>query len=316
MRNLNFRELMSFSEVARQKSFTKAAATLGVSPPTLSESLRALEDRLGVRLVNRTTRSVALTEAGERLLQELDPLMVGIVSALDRATDYGGTARGRLRLLISRALADLIIGPLVPEFLAAYPEIDLELIVEDKHLDLIADRIDAGIQIGERIEKDMVALRLMNPFDLGLMAAPSYIERHGMPDSLDDLRRHVCVRLRSSWDGAIHPWRLRDGPRDVDTVVDGPVVVNDLRIAAMIVVGGAGIGLLPLGLIGQALQSGALTRVLPTWRSVVDGVYLYHPSRRQPPAALRVFIEFMRSHRRGLTSLLNDQLGGRRQVVM
>jgi DNA-binding transcriptional LysR family regulator len=296
VRRAQFGELMAFVEVARQRSFTRAAATLGLSPPTLSQSLRSLEEKLGVRLLNRTTRSVSLTDAGEQLLLQIDPLLEGIDGALDALTQFRGTPRGRLRLVVARTAAILIVSPIVPEFLAAYPDIELEVIVEDTQADLVANRIDAGIQVGERIEKDMIATRLIDPFEMVAVAAPAYLAQHPGPIAPADLRTHSCIRQRSSWDGAIHPWMLQRGDERLEVAVNGPFIVNDLRVMAGSVLGGVGIGLIPDSLAKPFLDAGRLVRVLDGWAARMSGVYLYYPSRHQIPATLRALIDFMRTH--------------------
>jgi DNA-binding transcriptional LysR family regulator len=288
---------MAFAEVARQRSFARAAAALGIAPPTLSNALRTLEDKLGVRLLNRTTRSVALTEAGNELLGRLDPVLSGLDAALDELTSLRGSPTGRLRLLVVRTAAMLTVGPLVPDFLAAYPGIELEMLVEDTNIDLVRHHIDAGIQIGERIDKDMIALRLVEPFEMRLVATPSYLQRYPPPLDPTQLSAHDCVRLRSAWDGTIHPWVLQRGGDRTEIPTHGPLIVNDLRVMANAVAGGVGIGLLPDVLAGPLLESGALVSVLSEWISPVSGLYIYHPSRRHTPAPLGAFIDFIRSRK-------------------
>jgi DNA-binding transcriptional LysR family regulator len=297
MRSVEMRELLAFAGVARHLNFTRAAAELGISPPTLSQCIKALEDKLGVRLLTRTTRSVALTEAGAHLLARSEDIFRNFEGALDELTRFGKAPSGDLRLLVSRTAATVMVGPLMGAFFDVYPDIHIEMIVDDLHLDLVANRIDAGIQVGERIEKDMIAIRLVAPFEQVLMASPRYLEGSPAPASPPELRRHTCIRLRSPWDGTVQPWKLQNGAEQVEVAVDGPCIVNDLRVLATVVAGGAGIGLLPPALVESLLSNGMLVRILEGWCNPVSGLYLYHPSRRQVPAALSAFINFMRDRK-------------------
>jgi len=297
MQKPELRELVAFAEVARQLNFTRAAAALGVSLPSLSQSLRGLEEKLGVRLLTRTTRSVSLTEAGAQLLADLDPVLQGLDTALDALTSFRDGPGGRLRILASRTAAMIMVGPLVGRFLTAYPDIELEMLVDDLHLDLAAHRIYAGIQVGERIEKDMIALRLVDPFEEVLMAAPAYLRTRTRPQKPEDLRDHWCVRRRSSWDGTVQPWVLQRGDEKAAPAVGAHFVANDLRVLATSITGGAGIGLLPKVLVRDVLETGALVPVLEEWCSPISGIYLFYPSRRQIPAPLGAFISFMRDNK-------------------
>lgn len=297
MRSVELRELLAFAGVARHLNFTRAAAELGISPPTLSQCIKALEDKLGVRLLTRTTRSVSLTEAGAHLLARSEDIFRNFEATLDELTRFGKAPSGHLRLLVSRTAATVMVGPVMAAFFDVYPEIHIEMIVDDLHLDLVANRIDAGIQVGERIEKDMVAIRLVAPFEQVLMASPRYLERSPAPASPAELRHHSCIRLRSPWDGTVQPWKLQSGTEQVEVAVEGPCIVNDLRVLATVVAGGAGIGLLPPALVESLLSNGALVRILEGWGNPVSGLYLYHPSSRQVPAALRAFINFMRDRK-------------------
>lgn len=293
------RELVAFVEVARQLNFTRAAASLGVSAPTFSQTLRGLEEKIGVRLLMRTTRSVSLTDAGAEFLASLEPLLDNLGNVLDGLNKFRSETGGRLRILGSRTASTILVGPLIGRFLVAHPEIELELLVDDLHVDLVESRIDAGIQVGERIEKDMIAVRLVEPFDEVLMASPEYLKNRPAPRSPDELTNHWCVRLRSSWDGTVRPWTLTNRDAKVETTTAAHFVANDLRVLASAVQGGGGIGLMPKVLVKDALAAGELVQVLEGWNSPVSGIYLFYPSRRQLPAALDAFIKFMRDNKPG-----------------
>ncbi|WP_246529587.1 LysR family transcriptional regulator [Microvirga zambiensis] len=297
------RELVAFVEVARRLNFTRAAANLGVSVPTFSQTLRGLEEKIGVRLLTRTTRSVSLTDAGIEFLASLEPLLENLDIALDGLNRFRSETGGRLRVLGSRAASTLIVGPLIARFLSEHPDIELEMLVDDLHIDLVEHRIDAGIQIGERIDKDMLAIRLVEPFEEVLMASPDYLRNRVAPHTPANLAEHWCVRLRSSWDGTLRQWTLTNGEEKAEPSTGAHFVANDLRVLASVVRSGGGIGLFPKVLVRDALASGELVQVLEGWSSWVSGIYLFHPSKRQMPAALDAFIRFMRKNKPGPDSL-------------
>jgi DNA-binding transcriptional LysR family regulator len=295
MRGTQFAELSAFVAVAEHRNFTKAAAQLGISRPSLSHTIRSLEERLGVRLLNRTTRSVALTDAGERLLADTQPVLDGIDRAIEGVNAFRDKPSGTLRLSMTRIAASLIIGPLLPQFLAKYPDIKLEISAADTHGDIVSSHFDAGISIGERIAKDMIAVRVLDDQRLMAVAAPAYLARHPRPETPQDLHGHNCVRLRSDWDGTIHSWHLEDAGRRLEMAVDGSLVLNDWSLLLNAVLAGIGIGYAPELLTSSHVADGSLVRLLENWCGHVSGVFLYYPSRRQMPGALRAFIDFMRA---------------------
>jgi DNA-binding transcriptional LysR family regulator len=295
MRGSEFSELSAFVAVAEHASFTRAAAHLGIATATLSQSVRKFEERLGVRLLNRTTRSVSLTAAGERLLVDAQPILDGISQAIESVNAFRDKPMGALRLSMTRPAAWSIIAPILPKFLAAFPEIKLEISADDGHSDIVSGRFDAGIQLGERIAKDMIAVRLLDPFRRRVVAAPAYLAKRPHPSSPEDLKGHDCVRLRLDWDGALQPWVFENTSGNVEVAVDGTFIVNDLYLALSAVVGGVGIGYLPEPLIASLLDSGELVPLLGDQCAHFSGVFLYYSSRRQVPGPLRAFIEFMRS---------------------
>jgi DNA-binding transcriptional LysR family regulator len=294
MRGTRFAELSAFVAVAEHRNFTKAATLLGVSPSTLSETVRSFEERLGVRLLNRTTRSVALTEAGERLLIDAQPLLNGIDKAIEAVNSFRDKPIGALRLSMSRAAAVAMVGPLLPQFLAKFPEIKLEVNVDDTHSDIVGGRFDAGIRIGERIAKDMIAVRLLDKIRWMAVASPAYLARHPAPATLEDLHAHNCVRLRWDWDGSIQPWVFENAGRRLEVPVSGSLILNDIYLVLNAVLDGIGIGYISELLISKRVADGQLVPPLGDWYGY-RAVYLYYPSRRHVPGPLRAFIDFMRT---------------------
>jgi DNA-binding transcriptional LysR family regulator len=294
MRGTQFAELSAFVAVAEHRNFTKAAAQLGISPSTLSQTIRLFEERLGVRLLNRTTRSVALTEVGERLLTEAQPVLDGIDKAVGAVNSFRDKPIGSLRLNVSRPAATVWISSILPRFLANFPEIKLEMIVDDSHSDIVSGRFDAGIRIGERIAKDMIAVRLLDAFRVIAVASPEYLSRHPRPMTPEDLHEHSCVRLRWDWDGSIQPWVFENANRRLEIPVDGSLVLNDMYLVMHAVLDGVGIGYISEPIIEAQVAGGKLIPLLGDWCGHLSGVFLYYPSRRQLPGPLRAFIDFMR----------------------
>ena len=297
MRGTQFAELSAFVAVAEEKSFTKAAKRLGISAATLSQTIRALEERLGVRLLNRTTRSVAPTEAGRRLLERLSPALSEVEAALDIVNDMRDRPAGTLKLNVPVSAARLVLPAIVPGFLATYPEIRLEVIADESFVDVLAAGCDAGIRYGERLEQDMIAVPIgprSQRFALG--AAPAYLDRHGRPDHPRDLLRHSCLQGRFA-SGATMAWEFEREGEVVRVDPTGPLVVRigggtDLLVDVAI----AGTGIVPLfeDWLRPHFDSGALEPVLEPWWQRFPGPYLYYPGRRLVPAPLRAFIDFIK----------------------
>jgi DNA-binding transcriptional LysR family regulator len=295
MRGSEFAELTAFLAVAEQRSFAKAAAQLGIAPSTLSQTIRALEERLGVRLLNRTTRSVAPTEAGERLMAQLQPAFEGVSKAVEAVNDFRDKPMGTLRLLMSRPIANGAIASLLAPFLAAYPEITLDIVSDDSRLDIVSGRFDAGLRIGERIERDMIAVRIIDEIHMYCVGSPSYFKDREIPKLPEDLRNHDCIRHRSQWDGAVHPWEFQRGnDKKVEIAVQGRLIVNDVYLALRAALAGAGIAYLSHNMASPYRADGRLVPVLAAWCVALSGVYIYYPSRRQIPAPLQAFINFAR----------------------
>jgi len=286
-------ETTAFVAVVELKSFTKAAKQLALSPPRVSEMVRKLEERLGVRLVERTTRSVAPTAAGERLLERLRPVLDEYQSALESTNEFRGRPAGLLRLTAPPP-ADVFLDSAIPRFLAQYPEISLDLSFNEALTDIVAQRFDAGIRIGERIERDMIAVRVTDELPLVVVGSPAYFAQRGRPKSPKDLVAHDCIRTRFA-SGTYLPWRFRVKRRDLEVRVEGRLVVNSVSLARRAAVEGLALIQTPLLLITSDLSEGKLTTVLEQWAPTpVTGFFLYYPSRRQMRPPLKALLDFLR----------------------
>ncbi|HEY3887855.1 MAG TPA: LysR family transcriptional regulator [Caulobacteraceae bacterium] len=298
MAGLQLTELVAFAAVARHRSFTKAAAQVGIALPTMSQTIRSLEDRLGVRLFNRTTRSVALTEAGERLLAEVQPILEGVDQALESVNAFRDKPMGTLRLAVTRPFATMLLAPLVQPFLAQYPAIRLEISVDDTHSDIVSGRFDAGIRVGHRVERDMTILRIADEFRMLAVAAPAYMAGVARPFAPKDLHALNCIRYRTPWDGSLQPWLFTKGDQQTEAAVEGSLIVNDVDLWLNTILDGVGVGYLPEPIVAPYLARGRLVSLLDDWSHTHYGVFLYHPSRRQPPMPLRVFLRFIETWRK------------------
>jgi DNA-binding transcriptional LysR family regulator len=298
MAGLQLTELAAFAAVAEHRSFTKAAAQVGIALPTMSQTIRSLEDRLGVRLFNRTTRSVALTEAGERLLAEVQPILDGLAHAMESVNSFRDTPMGTLRLAVTRPFATMLLAPLVQPFLAEYPAIRLEIAVDDSHSDIVSGRFDAGIRVGHRVERDMTILRIGDEFRMKTVAAPAYMKDRPAPSAPADLQALNCIQYRTPWDGSLYSWLFRKGDQQTEFVVGGSLIVNDLDLLVSTVLNGVGVGYLPEPLIALHLAEGRLVSMLDDWSHTSYAAFLYHPSRRQTPMPLQVFLRFIESQRK------------------
>jgi DNA-binding transcriptional LysR family regulator len=299
MRAHQFAELTAFVAVAEHRNFTKAATRLGLSPPTLSQTVRSLENRLGVRLLNRTTRSVALTAAGERLLARVQPLLQGIDKAVEAVNQFRDTPMGCLRLTASRFAALMIVGPLIGIFLTEYPDIRVELFVDDSQSDIVSGRFDAGIRWGERIDKDMIAVRMGSGFRMISVASPEYLARNPPPDSPKDLRGHRCIHFRHTWNGAIQRWMFEKDGEQSEVAVDSAFIVNDMHLALAAARDGLGIANVPEAIAKPLIDDGRLVPLLEGWRGSEFDFFLYYSSRRQMPLPLQTFIAFIHKHANG-----------------
>jgi DNA-binding transcriptional LysR family regulator len=294
-------ELQGFAAVAELRSFRQAAARLGVSPSALSHTLRSLESRLGVRLLNRTTRSVAPTEAGARVLASLAPALAEIRHAVDAAVSQARTPQGRLRLSAPRAAAELVLLPLVTGFMAVHPRMAVEVQCDDALVDIVASGFDAGVRFGESLQADMVALPLGAPQRFAIVAAPAYLAAHGTPATPADLARHRCIRQRFP-SGRIYRWQLQRGADAVEVRVDasskapsdGALTVSDGTLGLQAAEAGAGLAYVYAAHAAPALAGGRLVAVLADWMPPPEPLFLYYPSRHLQPAGLQAFIDWVR----------------------
>jgi DNA-binding transcriptional LysR family regulator len=294
MRGSEFAELTAFAAVAGQHSFAKAAAQLAIAPSTLSQTIRGLEERLGVKLLNRTTRSVSLTEAGERLLTELQPALDGVARAVQSVNAFRDKPMGTLRLVMGRAVATSVFAPMIQPFLAAYPDITLEAISDDMRLDLVSNRFDAGLRIGELIERDMIAVRLIDRIRIVCVASPAYVKKHGFPRTPHELQDHECIRHRWRYDDPVRPWPFeKDGER-LEIAPAGRLTINEAQNVITAALNSIGIAQLPYGMVRNHIREKRLVVFLQDWATAYSGLYIYYPSRRQMPLPLAAFIDFAR----------------------
>jgi DNA-binding transcriptional LysR family regulator len=268
-------ELTAFVAVAENLSFTKAAVQVGVALPTMSQTIRSLEERLGVRLFNRTTRSVALTEAGDRLLLEIQPIIAGIDHALESVNLLRDNPVGTLRLAVSRPAATRVLAPIIQPFLAEYPAIRLEVSVDDTHSDIVSGRFDAGIRVGHRVERDMTILRLLDEFRMLAVATPDYLARHPAPSQPKDLHFHNCIRYRQPWDGSFQPWMFNKGRQHSEISVEGSLIANDIELVLGAALDGVGVAYVAEPLAASLLAEGRLVALLQGWCSTLPGVFSF-----------------------------------------
>jgi DNA-binding transcriptional LysR family regulator len=285
----------AFLRVAARRSFRQAADDLGMTPSAISQTIRALEARVGVALFIRTTRSVGLTEAGERFLAHARPAFDEIVAAGDAARGLADRPSGLLRLAVPRAVVPLLLQPLLASFAEAYPEVVVEIVASEELVDLAKDGFDAGIRMGEFIAADMVAVRITQSFRFAIVASPAYLDRRGRPAIPEDLRDHACVRMRRSG-GAIAPWRVEDGGRSFELAVSGSLVVNDFPTMLGAALGGVGLAQVPKPIAVADILEGRLEEVLSAYAPMTPGVFLYHSGIRQVLPKLRAFIDHIRTH--------------------
>jgi DNA-binding transcriptional LysR family regulator len=289
--------LTAFVAIADQRSFRAAASRLGVTPSALSHSMRQMEERLGVRLLHRTTRSVSVTDAGRRLLDRLRPAIDQISGALENLDQERLHPMGRLRIYAIHTSAVAVIAPVWQRFLSTYPEIHLELQVGEAPVDIVAKGFDAGIGPRDRAAADLIAVRVMAPMKVAVVASPSYFEGRRRPATPDDLVDHDCVQYRRHADGAVFEWPFERSGKSRKLSVNGRVMVNDPDLAIRAALDGLGISYTIEALADPFLRSGQLVRVLKDWSPSFEGLFLYYPGHRQVPAALRAFIDMIRANR-------------------
>jgi DNA-binding transcriptional LysR family regulator len=289
-----FSQLQTFLVVARARSFSGAARELGVSRSAVSQNVRQLEEELRVTLVARTTRSVSLTEAGRRLLASAGPAVAQVHAALAEATAQPGEVVGRVRLTVPRAAFHLVIDPVLSVYRERHPRIEVDLVFEDRRVDIVAEGYDAGVRLSEFVERDMVSVRLTDGFRFIVVGAPAYLDQHGTPSRPEDLLRHECLTFRSDTTGALYAWELERGRRTWRIPVRGSVIVNDGLFCTAWAEQGLGLAYVMEPLVSEQLRKGSLRRVLEPYAATVPGFFLYYPSRAQSSAPLRLFIETVR----------------------
>src|SRR3954464_12064738 len=287
-------DLAAFLAVARERSFTKAAAQLGVSASALSQTIRALEERLGGRLLTRTTRSVAPTEAGDRLAATVGPHLMGIEEGLAALSGLRDKPAGTIRLTSVDHAAETILWPALADFLAKYPEVQIDLVVDNSLQDIVSERFDAGIRMGERVARDMIAVRIGPEIRMAAVATPRYFAKHGKPRTPQDLAHHTCINMRFATLGNVYAWEFEKGSREVNVKVEGQLTINDIAVIRHAALNGVGIAFVPEDIARVDIENGELVRVLVDWTPPFPGYYLYYPSRRQQSPAFTLLVEALR----------------------
>ncbi|MDX0184575.1 LysR family transcriptional regulator [Sinorhizobium meliloti] len=290
----NFNDLAAFAVVAKERSFTRAAAKLRVSPSALSQTIRNLEERLGLRLLTRTTRSVASTEAGERLLRTIAPRFDEIEAELAALSELRDKPAGTVRITAGEHPAISLLQPALKRFLPDYPDIQVEIIIDYGLTDIVAEAYDAGVRMGEQVAKDMIAVRIGPDMRMALVASPGYFERHPLPKTPQDLTDHNCINIRLPTYGGVSPWGLEKDERDVKVRGDGQLVFNSLAMRLASALDGLGVAYMPEDHVLPYLADGRLVRVLEEWCPYFPGYHLYYPSRRHSSPALTVLVENLR----------------------
>ena len=298
MRREDVGDIIAFLAVARERSFTRAAAKLGVSQSALSHTVRGLEERLGLRLLTRTTRSVAPTEAGERLLRSAGPHLDAIDAELAGLTALRDKPSGTIRITAGEHAADCVLWPALKRMLPDYPDIQVEVIVDYGLTDIVAERYDAGVRLGEQVAKDMIAVRIGPDMRMSVVAAPSYFETRPTPKTPQDLTAHACIGLRMPTHGGLFAWEFEKRGREVKVRVEGPLVFNNFNLRLEAALAGFGLAYMPEDRAQKYVTSGQLVRVLEDWCAPFAGYHLYYPSRRQPTPAFVVLVEALRYKRK------------------
>ena len=298
MKRDELNDLAAFVVVADEMSFTRAASKLGMSPSALSHAMKVLEDRLGLRLLARTTRRVSTTEAGERLLRTLRPAFEDISAELTALNGLRDKPAGTVRVTTPRHAATSVLWPVLPGFVDAHPDIHVEITIDEGLTDIVASRYDAGIRFGERVAKNMVAVQVGPDVRAAIVGSPAYFADHPVPNTPQDLAGHRCINYRLVTAGGLYLWEFEEDGRSFQLRVDGPLVFNDGDLILAAALAGQGIGYLYEDQIADHVAEGRLSRVLVEWCPTFPGYYLYHPSRRQTPPALTALIHALRVSKR------------------
>ncbi len=294
MQRRDLADLQSFLVVARERSFTKAAAQLGVSQSALSHTMRELEERLGFRLLTRTTRSVAPTEAGDRLLRTVAPRLEEIEAELTSLGELRGRPAGTIRITAGEHAAQTVLWPKLSKLVPRYPEIKVEVTVDYGLRDIVAERYDAGVRSGEQVAKDMIAVRIGPDLRAAVVGAPSYFAERRRPKAPQDLTAHTCINLRLPTYGSVYAWEFERDGRELNVHVEGQFTFNNLRLRIDAALAGHGLAYIPEDQVRAYIAEGRLVRVLADWCPSYTGYHLYYPSRRHPSAAFTTLVEALR----------------------
>lgn len=294
MKREELADLSAFAAVAEERSFTRAAKKIGTSQSALSFTMRRLEERLGVRLLSRTTRSVAPTEAGERLLRTLGPALDKIGAELASLSELRTKPSGNIRITTGEHAAETILWPALATLLPKYPDINVELVVDYGLTDIVAERYDAGVRIGEQVARDMIAVPIGPDLSMAVVGAPSYFARRPVPTRPQDLTAHECINLRLPTFGSIFAWEFEKRGRELKVRVDGQLTFNNMALRLHAAQAGFGLSYLPEDMVQTHLADGRLIRVLEDWCAPFSGYHLYYPSRRQPTPAFALLVEALR----------------------
>jgi DNA-binding transcriptional LysR family regulator len=290
----NFNDLISFLEVARERSFTKAAAKLGVSQSALSHAIRGLEERLELRLLTRTTRSVAPTDVGEKLVNSLAPRFADLENELLALSEMRERPAGNIRINAAEHGMQSVLWPVLKTFLADYPDINVEVSVDNALTDIVSGRFDAGVRLGEQVAKDMIAVRIGPDFSMAVVGSPDFLARHGTPATPQELQRFRCINMRLPTLGGIYAWEFEKEGRELRVRVDGQLTFNSLHQRIDAAKLGLGLAMVPEDTVQEELANGQLVRVLQEWCEPFPGYYLYYPSRKQHTTAFALFVEALR----------------------
>ena len=290
-------DMMAFLEVARERSFTRAASKLGVTPSALSHSMRALEERLGLRLLSRTTRNVAPTEAGERLMRTIGPHIEQIDVEISALSELRDKPAGNIRVTCSDYVIDTIFRPILANFLYEYPDIKVELSIDNGFTNIVEERFDAGVRLGEAISKDMIAVRIGPDWRFTVVGSPGYFRKHSKPKSPQDLTKHACINMRLVSAGGIYSWEFEKDGRKLNVRVGGQLAFNTAIPIMNAAIDGHGLAYVPKDLSGPHIKNGSLVEVLSDWCPQAQGYHLYYPSHRQNSPAFAAFLTAIRYRR-------------------
>ena len=300
MERTDFNQLTWFQAVAEERSFTKAAARLGVAQSTLSHAIKQLETRMGIRLLTRTTRNVATTIAGERLLKTISPRMSEIEEEIAALTAFRDKPSGSIRLTLSDHALDTVVWPKLKPVLQAYPDIHVELLLDSTFRNIVEEGYDAGVCLGESVEKDMIAVRIGPDWRLVAAASPDYLAAHGRPTHPQDLIRHRCINMRQETSGGLYAWEFEKDGQALRVRVDGQLTFNNSYAMVDAAISGFGVAYVPDSMVAAPLASGLLELVLDDWSPPFDGYFLYYPSRRQNLRAFQIIADALRVRTRSL----------------